>query len=26
MVDYLLLAGSGFVAWIVSTLGGGGGA
>jgi uncharacterized membrane protein YfcA len=26
MVDYLLLAGSGFVAWIVSTIGGGGGA
>jgi uncharacterized protein len=26
MLDYLLLAGSGFVAWIVSTIGGGGGA
>jgi uncharacterized protein len=26
MLDYLLLAGAGFVAWIVSTVGGGGGA
>jgi hypothetical protein len=26
MLDYLLLAGSGFIAWIVSTIGGGGGA
>jgi uncharacterized membrane protein YfcA len=26
MIDYLLLAGSGFTAWIVSTIGGGGGA
>jgi uncharacterized protein len=26
MADYLLLAGSGFIAWIVSTIGGGGGA
>jgi uncharacterized membrane protein YfcA len=26
MVDYLLLAASGFIAWIVSTIGGGGGA
>jgi uncharacterized membrane protein YfcA len=26
MMDYLLLAASGFIAWIVSTIGGGGGA
>jgi hypothetical protein len=26
LLDYLLLAGSGFIAWIVSTIGGGGGA